>query len=110
MTQLRIIAAVLFVALVLYTLAILPEHGADFISVFFGNIWAMNWSGQINLDFSGYVILSALWIGWRHNYTPAGLGLGAAAFLGGMFFFPYLIYLAFTAKDARELLLGPSRV
>ena len=55
--------------------------------------------------------LSALWVGWRHQFTAAGLLLGLLAFLGGASFqCIYLLVVSLQAKgDMSEILLGKAR-
>ena len=33
----------------------------------------MKWFGQFNLDFMGFLILSAIWVAWRNQFSAAGL-------------------------------------
>ena len=71
----------------------------------------MGWPGQFNLDFMGFLTLSALWVSWRHQFSPAGLALGLVAFFGGMpFLSAYLLVHTYrTNGDICALLLGPGR-
>ena len=87
------------------------NHGWDLGAVFFGDIMAVNWAGQFNLDFMGFLSLSALWVSWRHEYTRAGLVLAVLAFFGGIVFLAaYLLYATGQANgDMKVLLLGPAR-
>lgn len=68
---------------VLYTGFIEAPQGWNFIPVFFGDTVAMSWSGQFNLDFSCGLLLSGLWLAWRHHFSPWGLALGFAAPFSG---------------------------
>lgn len=93
-----------------YTAAVVANHGIGFLQVFFGDLAAMGWPGQINLDFLIYVLLAALWIAWRHDFTPGGIALGLLALFGAVVLLPYLLWA--TAKaggDLRALLLGRRR-
>jgi 4-hydroxybenzoate polyprenyltransferase len=80
-------------------------------AIFFGDIARMEWPGQFNLDFLGFLILSGAWTAWRHHFSPAGLVLGLIAFVGGMGFLTiYLLIESARAKgDIRVLLLGARR-
>lgn len=95
-----------------YTLVVGSHHGWHLLPVFFGDIAAMTWPGQFNLDFLGFLSLSGLWVAWRHHFTPAGLALGLVAVFGGMMFLaPYLLWAsARSGGDAGVLLLGPRRM
>jgi hypothetical protein len=68
----------------------------------------MTWAGQFNLDFTGFLIVSALWTSWRNNFSVQGLLLGALAFFGGMLFLTiYLLYLSFeTRGNVDAMILG----
>lgn len=95
-------------SVVTYTGVVMSRHGGDFISLFFGEIVRMTWVGQFNLDFLCMLLLSALWVAWRHRFSAAGIGLAGLALLGGT---PFLcIYLlvesARSGGDVGALLLG----
>lgn len=111
MTALRILLIVIFLAIAGYTVAVVQQHGFGLLAVFFGDIAALGWPGQFNLDFLTMLMLSALWVGWRHRFTPGGLGLAVLAFFGGgLFLSAYLLITSYQARgDSRVLLLGPSR-
>lgn len=107
----RVLLVVVFVSIVSYTGIVGVNHGWDLFAVFFGELVAMTWSGQFNLDFTSFLMLSGLWIAWRHQFTPGGLALGLLAFFGGiMVFAPYLFFASFKADgDMKVLLLGDNR-
>lgn len=111
MPFLRAISVILFVCIAIYTGIVVNNHGANLLPVFFGDLFAMGWSGQFNLDFMFYLLLSALWIAWRHHFSPGGIVLGLVASVGGMLFFA--VYLFFTVGNAqgdmKVLLLGRRR-
>ena len=111
MTAFRALMAVMFVVLTVYTVIVGMNHGWNLIPVFFDDMMKMAWPGQFNLDFMGFLVLSALWVSWRHHFTPGGLGLGVLAFFGGiMFLSVYLFVVAGQASgDVKELLLGKRR-
>jgi hypothetical protein len=95
-----------------YTATVISNHGWDLLSVFFGDMAMMGWPGQFNLDFLFMLTLSAVWVAWRHEFSPAGYALGALAFFGGALFLT--VYLLIVSRqvhgDLHELLLGRSRV
>ena len=103
-------ALLLLILLVLsaYTAVVVSNHGWDLLSVFFGDMARMAWPGQFNLDFLFMLTLSAVWVAWRHNFSTAGLALGALAFFGGALFLSvYLLILTWRVQgDPRRLLLG----
>ena len=94
-----------------YTAIVIADHGWNLLAVFFGELSAMTWSGQFNLDFTGFLALSALWTAWRHQFSLPGLALGLIAFFGGMMFLTiYLLVASYHVKgDVKALLLGAQR-
>ena len=108
MFRFRLIVATLGVSVLLYTMAILPEHGLAFVPVFVTDLAGLSWRGQFNLDFACYLVLSALWVAWRGGFSRAALGLAAVASVAGILFLaPYLIWLSLHAQgDVKALLLG----
>ncbi len=111
MTAFRIFLGTFFTILTVYTLIVGANHGWNIMPIFFGDMAAMTWPGQFNLDFFGFLLLSGLWLSWRHEFTPAGLALGVVGVFGGIvFLMPYLIYASLQANgDMKVLLLGPGR-
>ncbi|MRR12386.1 hypothetical protein EG835_07965 [bacterium] len=95
-----------------YTALVIADHGWGLFGVFFGNMRAMGWPGQFNLDFTILLALSALWVAWRHGFTATGLLLGLTAFFGGaLFLTAYLVVASMVAKgDVKEMLLGRARI
>ena len=111
MTAFRILLIVLWAIIACYTAIVIANHGMGLLSVFFGDMVAMGWPGQFNLDFSSMLTLSALWVAWRHKFSGAGLVLSALAlFGGGLFLTAYLLIASGQAKgDMTEVLLGKAR-
>ena len=111
MTLLRLYAFVFLIVLVVYTGIVMANHGANLIPVFFGDMAALTWPGQFNLDFMGFLILSAMWIGWRHEYSLTGWLLTPLALFGGMLFLTiYILIQSFRLiGDLRALLIGEGR-
>lgn len=111
MTSFRILLVAMISVIVVYTGAVGMTHGWDLFAVFIGDIWAMTWPGQFNVDFSCFLLLSGLWLAWRNHFTVGGLVLGLFGVVGGtMLLAPYLLYASFQAKgDMRVILLGRTR-
>ena len=105
----RLLLALIFTAIALYTGVVIAHHGLGLLPVFFGDMGSLAWPGQFNLDFMCMLALSALWVAWRHRFDATGIALGVVAFFGGALFLSvYLLVESFRAKgDARALLLGP---
>ena len=108
MTAFRILLVAIFGAISLYTIPVVLNHGLDLLSVFFGDIGKMGWPGQFNLDFLGFLVLSAFWTAWRNNFSIPGLVLGVFAFfLGAPFLTAYLLYLSYKCdQNVQAILLG----
>ena len=112
-STLKVIVAVQFVVLFIYTAITVSNHGLFVLfNIFFSDIAKMEWPGQFNMDFLCMLILSCLWTTWRNQFTVKGYLLGALAFVGGTgFLAPYLfVLLSQTKGDLRKVLLGESRV
>lgn len=108
MTGFRILLVAMFAALTVYTGLVIETHGWSLFSVFFGDMAKLAWPGQFNLDFMFMLAFSGLWVAWRHRFSPAGLGLGLLAFVGGSVFLSvYLLVLSLRTRDGiRGILLG----
>ena len=68
MTAFKMFLFVVWVALIAYTGMVIAAHGLDLLPIFFGDIWKGSWPGQFNLDFSCFLMLSALWTAWRNGF------------------------------------------
>ena len=111
MTAFRLLLIALLLTIIGYTAIVVAEHGFTLIPVFFGDIAAFGWPGQFNVDFATFLVLSALWVAWRHQFSAIGLILAVPAAFGGMLFLAtYLLIASYAANgDARVLLLGQGR-
>jgi hypothetical protein len=112
MAAFRILLVVMISGILGYTGIVGVNHGWNLFPVFFGDIAAMNWPGQFNLDFTCLLIFSGLWLAWRHHFTLGGLALGLLGLFGGtMVLAPYLLIVGFKANgDMKEIMLGKVRV
>lgn len=104
----RIFLVVLWAVLVVYTGLVVAKQGLTLFPYFFGDMARVEWPGQFNLDFMGFLALSALWTAWRNRFSRGGLGLAVLALFGGIgFLAPYLLYLSYkTRGDVKAVLLG----
>jgi hypothetical protein len=111
MRAFRILLVGFIIAVISYTGVVISNHGWNLLPVFFGDIAAMTWPGQFNFDFLCFLILSGLWLAWRHRFSPVGLVLGLVGLLGGiMFLAPYLLIASFRADgDMKILFFGRGR-
>lgn len=104
----QILLIAFFLAITTYTYLAVKNEGWNLFVIFFDNMMAFNWSGQFNLDFSSYLILSGLWIGWRYNFSAKGIILCIiASVLGILFFAPYLLVISVKENgDWKAIFLG----
>ena len=101
----------LIVCLGVYTAVVGTHYGWNLLPVFFGDMAAMTWPGQFNLDFMMFLSLSAHWLAWRHHFSTKGIVLGVLGYFGGMMVLaPYLIIASIESRgNAKVLLLGKVR-
>jgi hypothetical protein len=94
-----------------YTGLVGSAQGWNFLPVFFQDIFAMTWPGQFNLDFSCLLLLSGLWLAWRHQFSAVGIALGLLALVGGSpLLCTYLFIVSIQAKgNMKVMLLGRTR-
>jgi hypothetical protein len=55
MVVLRLVLAAHLAVLAVYTAVVIANHGWNLFPVFFGDMAAMGWAGQFNLDFMGFL-------------------------------------------------------
>jgi hypothetical protein len=96
------------VAIFLLTYVVTASHGFNWPAMAIGDIFALNWRSQFNVDFIVHLLLLATWISWREGFTAKGFVFGFLSIvMGGMFGFPYILYATYVAKgDPKALLLG----
>ncbi len=110
MTILRLYAAIFLIVLTVYTGIVMANYGPTLVPIFFDDMASMNWPGQFNLDFMGFLILSTLWVLWRHEFSGVGWALAPFALFGGMIFLTvYLLVMSFRVADLKTLLIGERR-
>lgn len=107
----RLFLALCMLAILGYTSVTIAGHGWNLVPIFFGDMARMAWPGQFNFDFFCFLLLSGIWVSWRHHFRPAGLALGLVAVFGGMMFLSiYLLVQSLrTRGDIAALMLGPER-
>jgi len=108
MNAFRGLLVIILLTIGFYTAPVVLNHGINLFPYFFGDIAKMGWAGQFNLDFLGFLVLSAFWTAWRNQYSGSGLGLSVLAFFfGAPFLTAYLLYLSFTTGgDVKTMLMG----
>jgi len=108
MKAFRFLLIVAFVAELVYTIIAGNNYGWNIFPIIIDSITSLTWTGQFNLDFSFYLVISGLWVAWRNKFSPLGIALGLVAFVGGILFLSvYLIILSFNPNNSvKELLIG----
>jgi hypothetical protein len=111
MLAFRVLLASIVGIVLVYTGIVGATQGWNFMPVFFEDVQAMKWPGQFNLDFSCLLLLSGLWLAWRHRFSPVGIALGLLALVGGSpLLCTYLFVTSVQAQgDVKVLLLGKAR-
>jgi hypothetical protein len=104
----RLFLFIIFSIILYYTISVASRYGMNIFPIFFGDIVSVIWTGQFHLDFICYLMLSGIWVAWRHRYSPFGIMMGALCSIGGILVFaPYLFAVSITGKgDVKELFLG----
>jgi hypothetical protein len=111
MSAFRVLLVIFIVSIIIFTGVVIVNHGWKLLPIFFGDISAMTWPGQFNFDFMCFLILSGVWLAWRHHFSVGGLVLGVVGVFGGiMLLAPYLLIASYKANgDVKVLLLGKVR-
>ncbi len=112
MTTLRLFLGLATLAIYLFTYLAITSQGLNWPAVAVGDLIALNWRSQFDVDFIVHLLLLATWVAWREGFTAKGYVFGALSIvMGGMFSFPYLIYASVKAGgDPVRLLLGVKTV
>lgn len=105
---LRLLFAIQFVAILAYTGYTISLDGWNLIPIFLEQLTEMRWPGQFNFDFMNYLILSALWVAWRHKFSVQGIVFGLmASVLGILFLSAYLFVVSGNSDgEMKQILLG----
>lgn len=105
-----LLIAMNLLVLVYTTLAVVNE-GVNLFATTLPALLEFGWPGQFHIDFASYLILSGIWVAWRHNFSSGGIVLGVLASVLGMIFLS--LYLLFVINKANgemsEVLLGKGR-
>lgn len=111
MNAFRALLLAILIVMVVVTAITISNHGINLFPVFFGDMAELTWRGQFNVDFSCFLVLSALWLMWRHEFSGTGLVLGVFGFFGGALFLSAYLLVASRQVDGdvASLLLGTER-
>lgn len=107
----RALLILMILALGTITMLVGLAHGWNLLPIFFGDMVAMTWPGQFNADFMCFLLLSGLWLAWRHHFSLGGIALGVLGVFGGMMVLaPYLLWASLDANgDIKSVMLGKAR-
>ncbi|MEM6724192.1 MAG: hypothetical protein AAF598_09155 [Bacteroidota bacterium] len=105
---LKVLLSTLLIGLLVYTFFTIRQDGFNFLGAAVTFVGSMDWSGQFSVDFFCYLILSAVWVAWRGQFTTVALLLAVFALFGGFLFLSvYLIFLLNKhGGDLKMVLLG----
>lgn len=108
MLLLRLFCLVALLVISVYTVIVVANHRINLFPTFFGDMMKLGWAGQFNLDFMFMLGFSALWVMWRNEFSPPGIGLGVLAFFfGAPFLSVYLLIVSFQVEgNPVRLLVG----
>lgn len=108
MTVLRLFLLVSTVVIYGLTYSAVAAQGVNWPAAAFGDIIALNWRSQFDVDFVLHLLLLATWVSWREGFSGKGHVYAVLSIvMGGMFSFPYLIHAIYAAKgDPKAILLG----
>lgn len=108
MTILRAFLLASTVAIYLLTYFAIAAYGINWPAIAAGDILALNWRSQFDVDFAIHLLLLATWISWREGFTLRGHIFGFLSIvMGGMFSFPYLIHASYVSKgNPTKIVLG----
>ena len=96
------------IVLIAYTIYVTKIEGWTLFQKIIDNVTTFSWSGQFNLDFSCYLILSGLWIMWRQKFSLYSIAFAVMAMIIGIIAFaPYILYLLRKENgNLKKVLLG----
>lgn len=95
----------------IYTAFAVSNDGVNLFAITLPSITKFGWPGQFHVDFLTYLILSGVWVAWRHQFSAGGIVLGVLASQLGMIFLSLYLLFAINKADGdmRQVLLGESR-
>lgn len=96
------------IAVLIYTAVAMQNDGFDFFAKMIQFVSSLTWMGQFTVDFSCYLLLSALWIAWRNQFSGGSILMAiTASILGIIVFAPYVLYLLAQERgDLKRVLVG----
>lgn len=108
MTSFRVLLVVLGSTVLVYTVMAVANEGVNLFATTLPALADFGWPGQFHLDFATYLLLSGLWVAWRHQFSTNGILLGILASLLGIIFLSVYLLVAISKANGNisEVLLG----
>ena len=108
MGMFKVFLAVAWLALLVMSVLAFNHDDLSAGQVFVADLQALSWRAAFSTDLMAHLALMALWVAWRHRFSPAGIVLGLLCLLGGaLFSFGYIAVQCQRSRgDMRMLLLG----
>ncbi len=111
MTLFKTLLIVMCGLVLVYTALAISNEGPNLFATTIPSFSDFGWQGQFHLDFVTYLVLSGVWVAWRHEFSANGIILGVLASQLGMIFLS--LYLLFAINKANgemsEVLMGQGR-
>ena len=86
MTLFEALLVAMCVLMCVYTALAVVNEGINLFATTLPSIPRFGWPGQFYTDFLTYLILSGIWVAWRHEFSSGGIVLGLLASQLGMIF------------------------
>jgi hypothetical protein len=104
----KLLLLLMGISVLLYTVLAAVNEGPNLFATTIPAMGDFGWQGQFHLDFATYLILSGIWIAWRHRFSAAGIVLGVLAANLGIVFLSVYLLIAINRADGNmsEVLLG----
>ncbi len=111
MTLFKALLVVMCVVVLAYTGIAVSNEGINLFAKTFPSLLEMGWPGQFHMDFLTYLVLSGIWVAWRHQFSAGGILLGVLAANLRMIFLSHYLLLAISKSggDMRKVFLGEAR-
>ena len=98
-TILRVLLLASTIVIYVFTYSAVAAQGINWPTVALGDILALNWRSQFDVDLVIHLLLLATWISWREGFSMKGHIFGFLSIvMGGMFSFPYLLHAIYAAN------------
>jgi hypothetical protein len=108
MKLLRFFLLLSTIAIYFITIIAIKDYGFNWPAVAINDLISLSWRTQFDIDFIIHLLLLSIWVIWREGGTAKAYLFGALSIvMGGMFSFPYIIYISFVSRgNPKYFLLG----